>query len=110
MCRLVLPKIEISVLGAKMVGNPDTPGISPDTPDLEHSGYRPETPDLGVRILRVLIRILRKFRMFRIEVRIFWVCRIEGVGLSRVVVRVYGLDLFQSTNHTACILMSYVYV
>ena len=41
-----------------MVGNPETPGISPDTPDLEHSGEK----------LRVLIRILRKFR---IEVRIF---------------------------------------
>ena len=34
--------------------------------------------------------------MFRIEVRIFRVCRIEDVGLSRVVVRVYGLGLFQS--------------
>ena len=34
-----------------MVGNPDTPGISPDTPDLEHSGgssgYRPENSGLG---------------------------------------------------------------
>ena len=92
-----------------MVGNPDTPGISPDTPDLEHSGYRPETPDLGVRILQVLIRILQKFRMFQIEVRRFRVCRIEDVGLSRVVVRVYGLGLFQSYksycmhSHVICI-------
>ena len=33
-----------------MVGNPETPGISPDTPDLEHSEEK----------LRVLIRILQK--------------------------------------------------
>ena len=90
-------KSRFQFLAVKMVGNPKTPGISPDTPDLEHSGEK----------LRVLIRILRKFR---IEVRIFRVCRIEDVGLSRVVVRVYGLGLFQSTNHTAYILMSYVYV
>jgi hypothetical protein len=48
---LVLPKIEISILGAKMVGNPDTPSISPDTLDLEHSrkssGYRPGNYRLG---------------------------------------------------------------
>ena len=34
-----------------MVGNPETPGISPDTPDLEHSGessgYRPRNYRLG---------------------------------------------------------------
>jgi len=34
-----------------MVGNSDTPGISPDTPDLEHSGensgYRPGNSGLG---------------------------------------------------------------
>ena len=34
-----------------MVGNPDTPGISPDTADLEHSGensrYRPGNSGLG---------------------------------------------------------------
>ena len=34
-----------------MVGNPETPGISPDTPDLEHSGeisgYRPRNSGLG---------------------------------------------------------------
>ena len=34
-----------------MVGNPETPGISPDTPDLEHSGetsgYRPGNYGLG---------------------------------------------------------------
>ena len=35
------------------------------------SDIGPETPDLGVRILRALIWILRKFRMFRIEFRIF---------------------------------------
>ena len=34
-----------------MVGNPETPGISPDTPDLEHSGensgYRPGNSRFG---------------------------------------------------------------
>ena len=34
-----------------MVGNPETPGISSDTPDLEHSGessgYRPGNSGLG---------------------------------------------------------------
>ena len=34
-----------------MVGNPETPGISPDTPNLEHSGessgYRPGNSGLG---------------------------------------------------------------
>ena len=61
------------------------------------------------RRLRVLIRILRKFQKFQIEFRIFRVCRIEDVGLSRVVVRVYGLGLFQSYksycmhSHVICI-------
>jgi len=70
---MVLPKINISVFGAKILLDPETPGISPDTPGLEHSGrnsgYKlgyfgfgslrgktpgigPETPDLGVQILR----------------------------------------------------------
>ena len=34
-----------------MVGNPETPGMSPDTPDLEHSGkssgYNPRNSGLG---------------------------------------------------------------
>jgi len=60
---LVLPEIKISVFGAKMVGNPETLGISPDTPDLEQSGEK----------LRGLIRILRKFR---IE---FWIFRVFAV-------------------------------
>ena len=34
-----------------MLSGPETPGISPDTPDLEHSGessgYRPENSGLG---------------------------------------------------------------
>ena len=53
-----------------MVGNPETPGISPDTPDLEHSGEK----------LRVLIRILRKFhtRKFRVLIRIFRVLQDFG--------------------------------
>ena len=42
---VVLPKIKISVFGAKMLSSPETPGISPDTPGFEHSGrnsgYRP---------------------------------------------------------------------
>ena len=29
---VVLPKIKISVFGAKMLLGPETPGISPDTP------------------------------------------------------------------------------
>jgi hypothetical protein len=35
---VVLPKIKISVFGAKMLSSPDTPGNSPDTPDLGYSG------------------------------------------------------------------------
>ena len=42
---VVLPKIKISVFGAKMLSSPETPGISPDTPGFEHSGrnsgYKP---------------------------------------------------------------------
>ena len=42
---MVLPKIKISVFGAKMLSDPETPGISPETPGFEHSGrnsgYRP---------------------------------------------------------------------
>ena len=42
---LVLPKIKISVFGAKMLSGPESPGISPDTPGFEHSGrnsrYKP---------------------------------------------------------------------
>ena len=48
---LVLPKIKISVFGAKMLSDPETPGISPDTPGLEHSGgnsaYMPGNSGLG---------------------------------------------------------------
>ena len=48
---MVLPKIKISVFGAKMLSDQETPGISPDTPDLEHSGensgYRPGNSGLG---------------------------------------------------------------
>ena len=62
---VVLPKIKISVFGAKMLSSPETPGISPDTPGFlntpgETPGIGPETPDLGVRILREGARILRK--------------------------------------------------
>ena len=32
---VVLPKIKISVFGAKMLLGPETPGISPDTPGFE---------------------------------------------------------------------------
>ena len=44
-------KSRFQFLGAKMVGNPETPGISPDTPDLEHSGGKtpginPDTPEI----------------------------------------------------------------
>ena len=42
---VVLPKIKISVFGAKMLSSPETPGISPETPGFENSGrnsgYRP---------------------------------------------------------------------
>ena len=53
---VVLPKIKISVFGAKMLSSPETPGIGP------------ETPDLGVRIFREGARILRKMlsRILRI--------------------------------------------
>ena len=48
---LVLSQSKFQFLGAKMVGNPETPGISPDTPDLEHSGkssgYSPGNSGLG---------------------------------------------------------------
>ena len=50
-----------------MVGNPETPGINPDTP---------ENPDIKSGYSRF--------------------CRILDVGLSRVVVCVYGLGLFQN--------------
>ena len=46
-----MPKIKISVFGAKMLLGPETPGISPDTPGLGHSGensgYRPGNSGLG---------------------------------------------------------------
>ena len=73
MVGVVLPKIKISVFGAKMLSSPETPGISPDTPGFEHSGgnsgYRPgnsgfgspDTPEMLSRILRVYARILRIF-------------------------------------------------
>jgi len=63
-----------------MVGNPETPGINPDTP---------ENPDIKSGYSRF--------------------CRILDVGLSRVVVCVYGLGLFQSYksycmhSHVICI-------
>ena len=63
-------EIRISVLGARTVRNPDTPGINPDTPE------NPDIPD-----------IKSGYSGFR---------RILDVGLSRVVVCVYGLDLFQN--------------
>ena len=52
---VVLPKITISVFGAKMLSSPETPGISPETPGFENSGYRsgnsglrsPDTPDMN---------------------------------------------------------------
>ena len=51
MVGVVLPKIKISVFGAKMLSSPETPGIRPDTPGFEHSGrnsgYKPDTPGLG---------------------------------------------------------------
>ena len=53
-----------------MVGNPETPGINPDTPE------NPDIPD-----------IKSGYSGF---------CRILDVGLSRVVVCVYSLGLFQS--------------
>ena len=48
---MVLPKIKISVFGAKMLSDPESPGISPETPGFEHSGgnsgYRPGNSGLG---------------------------------------------------------------
>ena len=44
-CGLALPKLRFQFLWAKMVGNPETPGVNPDTP--EKSGYK-------IRIFRVL--------------------------------------------------------
>ena len=48
---MVLPRIKISVFGAKMLPSPETPGISPETPDFEHSGgysgYRPGNSGFG---------------------------------------------------------------
>ena len=35
--------IKTSILGAKAVGNPETPGVSPDTPEIPH----PETPGIN---------------------------------------------------------------
>ena len=56
---VVLPKIKISVFGAKMLSSPETPGISPDTPDLEHSGgnsgYKPGYSEHGT--LRGKLRV-----------------------------------------------------
>ena len=66
---VVLPKIKISVFGAKMLSSPETPGISPDTSGFEHSGrnsgYRPgnsgfrnpDTPGMNPDF-RVLIELL----------------------------------------------------
>ena len=72
---MVLPKIKISVFGGENGRKPGDSRYKPGysgfgTLQGKALGIGPETPDLGVRILRVLIRILRKFRMFRIEVRI----------------------------------------
>ena len=53
-----------------MIGNPKTPGINLDTPE------NPDIPDI------------------KSEYSVFF--RIVDVGLSRVVVCVYGLDLFQN--------------
>ena len=48
---LVLSQSKFQFLGAKTVLNPETLSISPDTPDLEHSGkrsgYRPGNSGLG---------------------------------------------------------------
>ena len=50
-CGLVLSQSKFQFLRAKTVLNPETPGMSPDTPDLEHSGessgYRPGNSGLG---------------------------------------------------------------
>ena len=46
-----MPKIKISVFGAKMLSSPETLGISPETPGFENSGETPgigpDTPGLG---------------------------------------------------------------
>ena len=98
-----------------MVGNPETPGIRPDTPVFEHSGESsgcrpgnyglgsPDTPGINPDTPEISGNsgLNSGYSGF---------CRSVGVGVSRVVVRVYGLGLFQSTNHTACILISYAYV
>ena len=69
-CGLVLPKSRFQFLGAKMVGNSETPGINPDTPE------NPDIPDIKSGYSEFF--------------------RIVDVGLSRVVVCVYGLVLFQN--------------
>jgi len=43
-CGLALPKLRFQFLWAKMVGNPETPGVNPDTPEYSNildikSGY-----------------------------------------------------------------------
>jgi hypothetical protein len=49
---VVLPKIKISVFGAKMLSSPETLGISPDTPGLGYSGgnsrYKPGYSRFGI--------------------------------------------------------------
>ena len=81
---VVLPKIKISVFGAKMLSSPETPGISPETPGFEHSGgnsgYRPgnsgfgspDTPRRCPDTPEMLSRILR------VSVRIFWIFGLES--------------------------------
>jgi len=48
---VVLPKIKISVIGAKMLSIPETLGISPETPGFENSGrnsgYSPGNSGFG---------------------------------------------------------------
>jgi len=44
---VVLPKIKISVFGAKMLSSPETLGISLETPGFENSGYRPGNSGFG---------------------------------------------------------------
>ena len=56
---VVLPKIKISVFGAKMLSSPETPGIGLETPGFEHSGrnsgYKPGYSGFG--ILRGKLRV-----------------------------------------------------
>src|SRR6185437_10673747 len=64
---MVLPKIKISVFGAKMLSDPETPGISPETPGFEHSGrnsgYKPGYSGFG--LLRGKLRVeARKLRIW----------------------------------------------